>query len=230
MNIKSKELIGLPVISLAEGQQLGTIKALLIDSEQKSISAIIVSVSTLVKETRILPYNKVHSVGADAVTVASASALQRGSQQQLAAHLNSRMLSGTKVLSDRGNNLGVVKDVIIDTLSGSIVHLEISTSIVGGIMGKTATLSAEYMETMGKDVIVAAAAGEKHLVYNANPIPEKLKTVSSSTFTAVESTWAKTKDLTNKVKVSFLKKEQEKAPTRALPQEESSSDTSQSPK
>jgi uncharacterized protein YrrD len=194
MFIRSKELLGLPVISLEEGQQLGVVKDLVIDREETCIAAIVISPKGFFKENRVLPYAKVQSVGSHAVTLAKATRVDKGLSQQL-TKLTGRSLEGTRIITDKGNALGAVDDVIINSESGKIAFLEINGNLLEGILKKQATLSIEFIKTIGKDVIVASAEAEANLIYSDSSLQHKFKNVSDSTVKVLENTWNKTKDL-----------------------------------
>ncbi|MBC7323717.1 MAG: PRC-barrel domain-containing protein, partial [Moorella sp. (in: Bacteria)] len=73
----SKKLAGMPVVSLADGHQLGRIKRLLIDQQKMAIAAFTVDRKGWFKEQPVIPYNHVKSVGNHAVTVDQAGAVMK---------------------------------------------------------------------------------------------------------------------------------------------------------
>jgi uncharacterized protein YrrD len=194
MFFRCKELLGLPVISLEEGQQLGVVRELVIDREEACVAAIVISPKGFLKESRVLAYAKVQSVGSHAVTVAKATQADKSLSQQL-TRFTSRSLEGTRIITDQGNALGTIEDVIINTQSGKIAFLEISGNLIEGILKKQASLAIEFIKTLGKDVIVASAEAEANLIYSENSLQCKLKSVGDSTFKVLENTWNKTKEL-----------------------------------
>lgn len=194
MLVPSRELLGLPVISLEEGQQLGVVRELVVDKEDISIAAIIFSPKGFLKESRVLPFNRVHSIGSHAVTIAKITDVDKSWSQQL-SRLTRRSLEGTRVISEQGNAIGTVDDLVINTETGKIVFLELSGKLIEGILRKQASLAAEFIKTMGKDVVVVAKFAESSLVFTENRIHHKLKNVGDSTVKALETTWHKTRKL-----------------------------------
>ena len=67
----------MPVISLAEGQQIGIVKALVINPLLKSITALMVEQKGWFKEQKYIPYSKVRSVGNDVLTIEYKSSLDK---------------------------------------------------------------------------------------------------------------------------------------------------------
>ena len=66
---KSIEIIGLPVISITEGRELGMSKTLLIDAKNGTIAAITIEDEDWYRGVKLLPYSSVIAIGEDAVTV-----------------------------------------------------------------------------------------------------------------------------------------------------------------
>ncbi|MDW7674888.1 MAG: PRC-barrel domain-containing protein [Bacillota bacterium] len=213
MQVKSKDIIGLPVISIEDGQQLGLIKGVVIDAEQVAVAALLVSVKGFLKENKLLPYNKVHSIGAHAITVATSSTINKGLSQQLTG-LTGTSLAGTRVISERGNAIGVVDDFDFDTTSGKILSLYITGKLIEGILKKNASLATKYINNLGKDVIIAYGEAEEHLEYNEKSLQRRFVSASENTFKAVGITWSKTKELSKNMaslkEYTPFKKEQSK--------------------
>lgn len=192
--IRSEEILGLPIISIHEGQQLGTVKGLIIDTQKIVISAIVVSSKGILKDNYTIPFNKIHSIGSHAVTVVDNNSVEKGSSQQL-SNLNTRTIIGIKVISEKGNAIGQVKDFFLDSNTGKVLALEINNGLLEGMLRKHYSLASEYVKTMGKDVILIKENGEQHLIPLDNHLYQRVKTASDSTVKVIENTWSKTKKL-----------------------------------
>ncbi|MCI6870216.1 MAG: PRC-barrel domain-containing protein, partial [Selenomonadales bacterium] len=68
---KSLEILGLPVISITEGRELGLSKSLLIDAKNGTVAAITIEDESWYRGVKLLPYSSVIAIGNDAVTVIS---------------------------------------------------------------------------------------------------------------------------------------------------------------
>ncbi|MGQ9512326.1 PRC-barrel domain-containing protein [Thermodesulfitimonas sp.] len=66
---KSKELLGMPVVSLEEGLRVGRVTGLVVDPAAKTVAALIVEKGGLFREQRFIPFPQVYSIGANAVTL-----------------------------------------------------------------------------------------------------------------------------------------------------------------
>ena len=66
---KSVEILGLPVISITEGRELGMSKTLVIDAKQGKVAAITIEDEDWYRGVKLIPYESVIAIGDDAVTV-----------------------------------------------------------------------------------------------------------------------------------------------------------------
>ena len=65
----SAEILGLPVISITEGRELGMSKTLLIDAPNRVVAAITIEDEDWYRGVKLIPYDNVIAVGEDAVTI-----------------------------------------------------------------------------------------------------------------------------------------------------------------
>ena len=66
---KSVEILGLPIISITEGRELGMSKTLLIDAKNGTVAAITIEDEDWYRGVKLIPYESVIAIGDDAVTV-----------------------------------------------------------------------------------------------------------------------------------------------------------------
>lgn len=199
---KSKKFIGMPVISLAEGQQLGTVKGLVVDPVQQKVAALIIEQKGWFSEQKFAPYGKVRSVGTDAITIDQSTMVEKGSSLPdiLKLYKEKAAIIGYKVLVENGSQLGVVDEYFIDDLTGEIVGLELSGNFFNSlIMGKS-FLDISYVKTIGKELVVTSAEAINSLVKIDGGLQDTVKQLKDSTSQMFESTLQKTKELGTKTK------------------------------
>ena len=66
---KSAEILGLPIISITEGRELGMSKTLLIDAQNGKVAAITIEDEDWYRGVKLIPYESVIAIGEDAVTI-----------------------------------------------------------------------------------------------------------------------------------------------------------------
>lgn len=158
---RSKKIIGMPVISLADGQALGKVKRLIIDPQKLCIAGLALDRKGWFKEQPVIPYSHVKNVGSHAVTVDHAAAVSKLSSLPDLEMLSKNPvgLLGAKVITEEGTVLGVVEDFVFDPQDGKIHYLELKGYIW---QGKT-SLPAEVITTCGRDALIARSGAENSL-------------------------------------------------------------------
>jgi sporulation protein YlmC with PRC-barrel domain len=113
--MKASELKNKAVVSMADGVQIGRVEDVLFDTAALRVAALVL---TTTGGRSVLPFAAVRSLGADAVTVESATATQAADQAGIGNLLRSLGdLIGLKVVNGEGAYLGDVRDVTIEQAS-----------------------------------------------------------------------------------------------------------------
>jgi uncharacterized protein YrrD len=112
---------GRKVVSRASAEELGNITHLVLDTERRSVAHVIIGKR---KDARIFDWDSVSGFGADAVIVSGEEAL-REPVNDFERELAKGKLDpvGRRVLSDLGNELGRVDDIIFDSASGVVEQI-----------------------------------------------------------------------------------------------------------
>ncbi len=179
----SKKFLSLPIVSLSEGQHIGYVKSLVIDSQSKSLAALVIDPKGFFKDQRIIPYAKVVSVGDDAITIDKGAYVEKSASLPEILNLIKEKLSviGTRVITQNGKTLGVVEEYFIDPENGKITQIEISGGKIEGLLNGKALLDADYITTIGQDVIVTAKGCENNLIVADKGINDAFKSILHST-------------------------------------------------
>ncbi len=167
---KSIEIIGLPVISIVEGTELGTVKNLLINPADGSVT-ILIDDAKWYWGAKFLPLAAVTGLGEYAITIENSDAILTLTdapevEKLIVADLK---VIGTKVLTKNGRIQGKVTEIFIDN-SGKIVACEIED-----LNGETTNIDAQHILTFGKDVLIISDGNE---IVTGSPIVKNV--ISSS--------------------------------------------------
>lgn len=147
---KSAEILGLPIISITEGRELGISKALLIDAKNGIVAALILEDEDWFRGVKVLPYNCVIAIGEDAVTVTSSEnilQLSEASEYEPLLSTNVRII-GTKAITKAGSIQGAVTEIYIDE-NGKVAQCEVTRT-----NGDVDEISAEQVSIFGKQVTI----------------------------------------------------------------------------
>ncbi len=124
---KSVEIIGLPIISITEGRELGMSKSLLIDAKNGKVAAITIEDQDWYRGVKLLPYESVIAIGEDAVTITSSDsilALEDAGDYENMLDDNIRVI-GTKAITRSGTIEGCVSEIFVGD-NGKIEKCEIT--------------------------------------------------------------------------------------------------------
>jgi uncharacterized protein YrrD len=119
----AKELMGLPVLSVAEGQRLGTISALFIDRDARAVAAIGVSGGAFTRAHH-LRFADLQTIGADAVMIAAAAIAQKGLPAAELRELDDR-LAGRSVVTESGRQVGEIEGYAVNTTTGRLESYQV---------------------------------------------------------------------------------------------------------
>ncbi|MCM3159966.1 PRC-barrel domain-containing protein [Metabacillus litoralis] len=116
---KAKELLHLPIISISEGKQLGMIKDLIINPDEKSVNYLIIGQDDWQVSLDALSYDNVVGVGDSAVMIEQKNSIL-GLEE--IPFLNKMVpLIGSQVITKGGEHSGVISDYYFNEENG---HLE----------------------------------------------------------------------------------------------------------
>lgn len=199
---KSKKFIGMPVISLAEGQQLGTVKGLVVDPVGQKVAALIIEQKGWFSEQKFAPYGKVRSVGTDAITIDQSALVEKGTSLPdiLKLYKDKIAVIGCKVLAENGAQLGVVDEYYVDETNGNIVGLEVTSTLLNSLMKGKTFLDISFTKTIGKELVVTSNDAAENLVKSDGGFQETVKQLKDSTSQLWDSTVQITKELGTKTK------------------------------
>ena len=154
---KSIEIIGLPVISITEGRELGMSKTLLIDAKNGTMAASTIEDEDWYRGVKLLPYSSVIAIGEDAVTVTNSEnilTLEDAGDYEAMMDANIKII-GTKAITKSGTIQGKVVEIYVGD-NGKIEKCEIEARA-----GSLSEITSDQMSIFGKQVTVIDSDLEK---------------------------------------------------------------------
>ena len=165
----SAEILGLPVISITEGRELGMSKTLLIDAKNGAVAAITIEDDDWYRGVKLIPFESVIAVGADAITITNSEnilTLEDAVDFENLLDENVRII-GTKAITKGGTIQGSVSEIYIGD-DGKVVQCEISDP-QGNFLDN---ISAEQISIFGKQVTVIDSGSVAATPASAMPAAE----------------------------------------------------------
>ncbi len=209
---KSKRFEAMPVISLEEGRQIGIVKGLVVDPAARKVAALIIEQKGLFKEQRFIPYNRINSVGNDAITIEKSSGIERAAGvPEIARLLKEKVVTiGAKIMTDNGTVLGYVDEYYVDLSTGTIAGLEFSGNRLDSIIKGRAFIDINYVRTLGKEVIIVSSECLDNIFKLEGGLQVTVKNLRESTGQFWENTLQKTRGLGTVFNRSLEKVKREK--------------------
>ncbi|MGG6431045.1 PRC-barrel domain-containing protein [Anoxybacillus sp. D401a] len=146
----STQVIGLPVISIQNGVQLGQVKSLVVNPEKGTIDFLIVDQENWEISMKAIPFRNVIGIGEFAVTVEEERAVLDLNVIPIANELVNKKIAikQAKVMTRKGQLLGEATEFYIDEETGQITGIEVQ------IGNESRIVRADHVITYGKELLI----------------------------------------------------------------------------
>lgn len=151
---KGRDLVGMPIINLANGETVGRVRDVFFNPESRRISGILVDAGGWLKGPRKICYADLTGIGEDAITIENDSVILKEAVEEECIVAGEGTLMGNKVMTRDGNELGTIADVIFDHSTGEITHYQLSEGIVQDMLEGRETLPVDTEFQFGKDALI----------------------------------------------------------------------------
>jgi uncharacterized protein YrrD len=147
---KGKDLIGRPIVTRNTGEAVGTVVDLIFDREEHRLLGFLLDKGGWFSNAKVLPLHLIEAIVSDAITAASASAIQCASTfpaiQGALAHRDP--LTSVRIVTLDGRTLGTIVDVYFDGQTGKIAGYEASGGIFTASHGQGSFVPAAHILTI----------------------------------------------------------------------------------
>lgn len=128
---KESELIGLPVISKETGKKIATIREIIYSEKKNKVVGILVSEGNIFREARLIQFNNVDSIGKDALIIENENLVEKSSLlPEINQLINEKKITEDEILTEDGESLGHVRDIIIDVENGTVVGFILTDGLI----------------------------------------------------------------------------------------------------
>jgi sporulation protein YlmC with PRC-barrel domain len=152
---------GLRVITIKEGNGVGKVDDLVVDSDQKKVSWLRLHSGGFVGDRHWVPVEAVHSLGDDVVTINAEADLRASPNAPEAEALvkTKRGLIGKKMVTESGERLGEIGDYEFTPDTFALTNLFVSPAM--NFLGQFLTVPADKVLTIGQDAVIVTADAVK---------------------------------------------------------------------
>ncbi|USG64068.1 PRC-barrel domain-containing protein [Brevibacillus ruminantium] len=155
---KALDVIGMPVVSLETGEEIGIIRDILVDSGKWQVLGVLLSEQGWFQSGTYIPFDRIHAVGESCLTVSGIDAVT--SLNHLAASdpagiLTGKLkLKGKAVISASGDQLGRLEDVYFSADWEKIVGYELSNGWLADVTEGRKRLSVPPSVIIGEENLI----------------------------------------------------------------------------
>lgn len=145
-------------MSKISGKKIAVIKDLVFSRNKFRILALVTYEGNVFKEAKIIRYKKVISVGKDAIIVNKESVIESAANIPEIFQLikDRKKIIGEEVITETGDNIGIIKDIVIDEANGKVLGFILSDGLIQDIMDGRNVLPYIYGITFGKDALIVS--------------------------------------------------------------------------
>lgn len=165
--IKGKALLGMAVVGQEDGARIGRVRDLIFDHETDQVLALVIGERDLfgLIDALIVPWRELRSLGSDVIFARSAASQVKLGDDPASQAVATRetSLSGTRIVTTEGKELGTLADMIIDEATGRVAGYEVSGGFVADTLRGKKFLPSPPGLSIGQNVAVAPPSAEAQM-------------------------------------------------------------------
>ena len=205
---KGHSITGLQVLALDTAADLGHVLDLIFDHDADECLGILLREQSMFHAAQVVPWSDIRVIGKDAVMVESEhSLIAPGDEPRLRAVMErDTHLSGTKLLTETGDEIGSFSDVYLDENTGRVIGYETSGGLVSDAMSGKRYIPAEKTGDLhvGDDVLMVAPQTADMFERQAQEEPGGIKGALSSAGEKVSETYSNIADASVEKQQEFV--------------------------
>lgn len=132
---REKDIKSIPVIDAKKGVKLASVRDVIYSRTKFRILAFLISEGGFFSSARIIRFKEIDSFGEDAIMVKNKEVIEDAETIPEIKTLikEKRQIIGEEVLSESGENIGVIRDTVFDEESGKILGFIITNGVFDDI-------------------------------------------------------------------------------------------------
>lgn len=179
--IRGRELIGMPLFSVDQGKEIGEVKNLVFDPLQRRVTDLILREGGWFRRPEVVPFETIEHIGPDAVIIKPAerevTAPVEIQEEDLKKSFN---LTGRKVLSEEGHDLGTVYDLGINEQTGEVFGFELTQGVFRDTSTGKKYIEYDHIRTIGEDAIIVDAEATLSVLSQKGGLTKTLESIKEA--------------------------------------------------
>ena len=165
VSIKANSIIGLPVVTIADGKNVQTVKEIIYDGLSNQVKAIVVDEKGWFSNAKIILIESIQSIGEDAILIENESLIIDADNQHdnvVSSIANDdNFLTKNEVMTESGTKLGRVTDIYFNFPGGDVDAIEVSEGLLKNITSGTKKVRITDVITIGEDNLIVKDYAEE---------------------------------------------------------------------
>lgn len=173
--LKYGEVAGLPVICSNDGKKIGTVKDIIFCPGTKEVKAFLLDESRYKTKKKIAMFEDVLNIGSGAVIINDCSKIKVLKNTEFENMFKCRSkITGARIYSSSGEDLGIVKDVLFDLNTGLIEGMEVSDGMIQDIFQGRRIVPLFGKVEFGEEIILVGRDAVEEITGTGGGIRRKL--------------------------------------------------------
>ena len=162
--MKLRHLIGLPVLEMETGTQIGEIGEALVNIEAAAVWGFVIHGKDCGSAEGIVAFEDLSCLGHDAIMVKNHHVVHQIDSLSISDNkCYLRDLVDKQIVTDSGLSLGIVADIVFDSGSGEIKSYQVSDSIISDFLYGRLIMPLPQTQVIGHDRVIVPEAMSKCL-------------------------------------------------------------------
>lgn len=172
---RGSDIIGLPVICLNQGCKATEVKDIIYCNNALKVIALLVEERGYFHDAQMIAFEDIKNIGENAITIHSPNSIQSLEVANYYYELHSRQkILGVEVVTDDGNDVGIVQDILIETLTGKILGLSLAEGLFDDLVAGRPILPLQGHVDLSQDTIIITKSLNHLIIHNTGGLNKLL--------------------------------------------------------
>ncbi|WZL71487.1 PRC-barrel domain-containing protein [Clostridiaceae bacterium 35-E11] len=173
---RGSDIIGLPVICLNQGCKVTEVKDILYCNNALKVIGLLVEEGSYFHHVQIIAFESIKNIGEDAITIYDSNSIQNfeATNQDYYALQSREKILGTEVITDAGNDVGIVQDIMIEASTGKILGLSLANGLFDDLVAGRPILPLQGDIDLSQNTIVITQSLNHLIIHNTGGLKKLL--------------------------------------------------------
>lgn len=173
MKKSGSDIVGLPVMCLDEGFKIMDIKDIIYCNKDFKVIGLLVDEGGYFHEGKMIPFEKIVSIGEGGVIVQNKRSVI-STNEEINCLPTREKLVGIEVVTEEGNNVGIVQDILIEFPTGKLLGIILTEGLFDDLVEGRPILPLNHSFNMNEHAIIINKSINASIVHNTGGLKKLL--------------------------------------------------------